>query len=203
MQAPAQPGTLGTVTDSSALRIEDATDAKHERIRRELLGGRDPRNVHALVDPYDAAEVRAEVLRGRDRDHYDKWRQVMDYHRFVFLTAEQLNQHPLVGPMKVPAKMGAVDSDSDLVLERGLIYELRPHKQPQWRRFGQFAEAFAPDDLVTLFEDQPPVFDAWIREHTLRRYAKQQGIVIPELVLRTRGKAQPKKRGGRIVVAKR
>lgn len=192
------------MTDSAALRIEDATDAKHERIRRELLGGRDPRNMHAAVDPHDLAEVRAEVLRGRDREHYDRWRQVMDYHRFVFLTAEQLNRHPLVGPMKVPAKMGAVDSDSELVLERGLIYEMRPHKDPQWRRFGKFAETFSPADLVTLFEDSPQVFDAWIREHTLKRYAKQQGIVIPELVMRSRAKkAPPKKRGGKIVVAKR
>lgn len=182
--------------------FQDGTSEKLERMRREIVGQHPTRNRNAPVDPYDLAQVKADVLQGRDRDHYDRWRRVMEHHRFVFLTPEQLNAHPLIGPMRVPTGL-SVQGVSDLSLGgRGIVYDEKPHTEPQWRRFGRFAEAFTPADLISMFNDSPEEFDGWIRDRTMKRYAKQQGIVIPEAILRpARAAAMARRRSrGKLII---
>jgi hypothetical protein len=193
--------------------FQDLTSEKINRLACEIVGRHRLRegNPNAPVDPYDVRQVREEHLRGRDRDHYDRWKQVMEHHGFVFLLPAELDQHPLVGPQKVVAGIGAVERHSDLQMEAGTIYRLRGHQEPQWRRFGRYAETFTPADLITLFGDSPEVFHAWLTDHTTRRMARERGIVVPSLVVGPRSggnRAQRRAKASRarssgVVIAKR
>ena len=194
----------GPSAATSGSGFTDATSEKLERMRREIVGANATRHRNAPVDPYDLREAREEILRGRDRGHYEKWQRVMEYHRFTFLTPAMLDRHPLVGPRKAPAKVGSIRGASKLALHQdGTIYQEVPHEEAQWRRFGRFAESFCPSDLVTLFSDDPERFDRWIREHTTKRYMRQQGIVIPDLVVNPKRAAARRTKRGRLVLVGR
>lgn len=166
------------------MAVEDLTTEKLERIRQEVSGAVQHRP-RPRVTPQDLKESRADALRGRERTHYDRWRQVMEYHGFLFLTPAELDAHPLVGPMKVPTELGSVAEISALALHRsGQVYEYRGHTEAQWRRFGRYAEAFTVPDLVQLFGDSPERFDLWIRDHTARRHLRSLGLSGPRGVHR-------------------
>lgn len=185
--------------------FEDLTDDKIRRLAEEITG-RSLRPVHRQAAPSAAElrEARADALQGRERDHFDRWRQVMERHGFGYMTPEQLDAHPLVGPMKVPAGIGDVHQGSDLTVDgSGTVYKLKPHEEAQWRRFGRYAEAFTPGDLIALFGDSPERFAEWIEDHTTRRHYRQQGLAIPtglRAPLLRKGQRRP---GGKIVIARR
>lgn len=172
-------------------RFEDNTSDRIAQMAAEVTGRTTAPHVAGTPDPYDMRQVRSHAIAGRDRDHEARWRQVMEHHHFKLFSPRQLDQ--LFGPQVV-----IPSQDSEIALAEVLWRQatgvdprvaamndraggriLMPHEHPQWRRVNPTAEAFTPDDLITLFRDDPEVFDAWIREHTLRKRARACGIVIP------------------------
>lgn len=164
------------------MQVEDQVHEKLERMRQEITGQKGPvRNPTAPADPYDMKEHSADCVAGRDRRHYDKWRQVMEYHGFFYLLPSQVDR--IIGPKSViPGELAGIG---------GNVYVHEPHTEAQWRRFGKpqrmagafnvdrtWAETFTPKDLISLFEDVPESFDRWMRQRDVQRLGRERGIKI-------------------------
>lgn len=170
------------------MNYQDSTSEKHERLARELSGGR-TYQPNTIPDPYDQAQHRADVLRGRDREAWEKWRQVMSYFGFIWMEPEQLNACPYVGPIKVVIQGS-----------QGSTYRLRSHKVGQWRRWAaptskhinrDWWMGLTMDDLLSMWES-PERFDAWIRIKDDRIRAKHLGYkVLPDALRKPKYQGAP------------
>lgn len=153
-------------------------DTEIEKTIADSMSGRPEVGAAAPVDEYSLAQMRADVLKGRDKDPSGHWRQVMEYWGFNWLEPHQLNE--VVGPMKVipPSIKGLAGEIIHDHLGRDVantnLYWTRPHAEGQWRSdFGnrrppreflrdRRAMAFTMADLIDMFES-PQAFDEWAR----------------------------------------
>lgn len=168
-------------------RVEDLTRQKLERMRREISGGKSYRQ-NTTPDPYDMQKQREDALKGEDRDAHYKWKRVMEYHGFVWLSAEQVTR--IIGPLKLTVRGSS-----------GNAYVLRAQKYGQWRRFGRpgsrvpdqkWAMGLRTSDLI-MAHQTPERFDDWIRLHDNRIRAKEGGmVVLPDSLRRQRYNGAPK-----------
>ncbi len=153
-------------------RVQDLTSQKLERMRTDINGGRSYRP-NTLPDPYDQQKFLEDSLQGAMREAYYTWKQVMEYHGFVWIPAQQLAR--FIGPRQVVVK-GSV----------GNAVVMRHHKEGQWRRFcrpggrtpdKKWFMGLRLDDLIRL-HGTPQKFDDWIRMHDDRLRAKEKGLVV-------------------------
>lgn len=184
---------------SSLADIESALNAV-DHVRDQMARGRGPSSHGGPVDPYDLREFRRDATKGQNEKGAEPWKQVMGAHGFRWYEPHEL--YAKYGPeIYLPAHLeGLVDHNGQQMLNPDL-YQERMHLHGQFRREigGRTVEAFTVLDLVSMFVT-PAAFDAWFREHQVKKAAAAAGIRLPKPNPRTSPRRKPM---GNIIVAQR
>jgi hypothetical protein len=159
-------------------------DRSIERVVDDVHFGRPEKNAKKAPDPYEINEHERDFLKGRDADPTGYWRQVMEYHGFVWLEPEQLNR--MVGRQKyVPSTLDGLHDRFGRDVPNSRLYWTRPHTVGQWRYVPGSGKAphpalrrcaFTMADLVALYRDSPAEFDRWAKETIEKWRRKRLGL---------------------------